>query len=293
MFGIESYRESIARVDAIAQRYSYHASIETWATCNAAYNFCPYPTLTRQGDKMSDDLFYKIIAEISEDDQYPEIISLGRANEPSLDRRIFKFSHRINDGLPNTKLHFFSNASPLNEENIKKPLEIKNIDLINISFNDHRPDQYEAVMQLPYCKTLDNLDALHRIMRSRHTSTNVRVSRVGDGSDTDADYAAWVRDRFPDFWPMVGSRGDWMGLIDTNVTVPVPDVGCIQWYQLHILADGREAFCCIDAEGAHASGDANLMHALDIYNSTTAAALRKPALSRLHVDKCKTCVLTA
>jgi hypothetical protein len=286
------YRDHLASLAKTASYYPYNVSIETWAVCNAACNFCPYPTMERKGDRMSDALFFKIVDELSEGEEYPNIITLARVNEPFLDKRIFRFSHYINEKLPKTKLHYFSNASPLNQDNIDNLLNIKNIDLLNISFNDHRPAEYEQIMQLPFEKTLANLDLLHRILTERQTEFLVRVSRVGDGTQADADYAQWVLDRFPGFMPMVGSRGDWMGSVETEVTVPVPDVGCGQWFQLHILADGRQAFCCIDAEGAFATGDATKTHVLEIYRNAEWNELRQPGLSRCAVGKCDVCVIT-
>ncbi len=289
---IESYREYIQSIDADAQRYPHMVSIETWAVCNAACNFCPYPTMKRQGDRMSDALFYKIIDELAEGGRYPKIITLARVNEPFLDKRIFEFSHYINKKLPLTKLHYFSNAAPLNEANIRRFLEIKNIDLLNISFNDHRAVEYEQVMQLPFHKTLANVDLLHEILSTEKTTFPVRISRVGDGSEADRGFAEWVWQRFPYFGPAVTTRGDWMGYIETDVVAPVPDVGCSQWYQLHILADGREAFCCIDAEGTFATGNANTTNVIDIYNAPESLKLRDPSLSRCAVEKCDKCVIT-
>ena len=41
-----------------------HVHLETNALCNAACNFCPYPTLERKGTKMPDALIAKIIEDL-------------------------------------------------------------------------------------------------------------------------------------------------------------------------------------------------------------------------------------
>jgi sulfatase maturation enzyme AslB (radical SAM superfamily) len=64
----------------------YFVSIETLALCNAACEFCPYPTLTRHGQKMPVELFYKIVNDLA--DKSPAEIpnfTLNRVSEPLLD----------------------------------------------------------------------------------------------------------------------------------------------------------------------------------------------------------------
>lgn len=287
----EQYRQHLDELPRKAMRYPYHVSIETWAICNASCNFCPYPGMERKGDKMPDELFYRIIDELASGETQPEIITLARVNEPFVDNRIFKFAGYINNRLPNSKLFFFSNASPLHEKNIDSLLTLRNIGLLNISFNDHRKDEYEKAMGIPYEKTLANLEILHEKLKARRVAFQTRISRVGDGSAADAAYAAWAREKFPLFSPMVSMRCDWMGALRLKVTDPVPSFGCSQWFQLHILADGRKAFCCIDAEGALSRGNAHSSHVIDLYNQPEMLPLRSPGLSRADVPVCANCVL--
>ncbi|HEY9863067.1 MAG TPA: tetratricopeptide repeat protein, partial [Candidatus Obscuribacterales bacterium] len=131
--------------------YPLNVSIETFSSCNAACNFCPYPSLDRKGTKMSEDLFKKIIDELSEPKDYVlPSINLTRVNEPFLDKRIFEFMSYVNAKLPLTKIKLFTNASLLDEKKLDQLLEIKNFGSLTISFNDHRPVEYEKVMQIPF-----------------------------------------------------------------------------------------------------------------------------------------------
>jgi hypothetical protein len=71
---------------------------------------------------------------------------------------------------------------------------------------------------------------------------------------------------------------------------PVPDVGCRQWFNLHILSSGKSAFCCIDSDGRHGIGDAQSEHVInEIYNHPDKVKLRSAIASRLDVTACQFC----
>jgi radical SAM protein with 4Fe4S-binding SPASM domain len=80
--------------------------------------------------------------------------------------------------------------------------------------------------------------------------------------------------------------------VDTLVS-PVPDVGCGQWFNINVLADGKVAFCCIDSEGKWVLGDVNEQHLLEIYNQPKRRALRESLLNRTQLLQCATCSLLA
>ncbi len=64
MATLPSYESDLATLQARCVDYPATVSIETFVHCNAAYDFCPYPQLTRKGDLMSDALFEKIIEDL-------------------------------------------------------------------------------------------------------------------------------------------------------------------------------------------------------------------------------------
>jgi hypothetical protein len=116
----------------------------------------------------------------------------------------------------------------------------------------------------------------------------VRVSRVGDETPADDDFQDWVRQEFPLFEAIVVPRADWMGLAP-ETEFDVPDVGCLQWFQLKFLPDGREAYCCQDATGRFGRGNVAEQHALDIYNHPDRRRLRANLPSRKTVEVCRQC----
>jgi hypothetical protein len=291
---VEDYRRVLReRKESRYLNYPYQVSFETLALCNATCDFCPYPGLSRKGATMSDALIAKIIEECRAipSDLPIQIVPL-RVNEPFLDKRIFDICKSVNDTLPNAEIQLFSNGSPLNAKNLSKLAELKKIGRLVISLHENRPDIYERVVGIPFERTIRNIEALHEMKVSGTIDFPVEISRVGDGSDQDEDFCRWGREKFPLFITYSTARADWIGAVETLVS-PVPQVGCGQWFNINVLADGKVAFCCIDSEGRWGFGDANEQHILEIYNQPERRALRESLRNRSELAQCANCSLLA
>ena len=185
---------------------------------------------------------------------------------------------------------FFSNGSPLNEANLRRLAAIRNVSKLVISLNEYRPEEYERLMGIRFERTIGNLRTLHALKERGEIAFAVEIHRVGDGSEHDGLFRLWVTDRFPLFKSSSGPRGNWMGAVDTLVS-PASDVCCTQWFKINVLATGKVAFCCIDAEAVSCIGDVAGEHLLEIYNQPARRELRAGAASRLHVSECAGCPL--
>lgn len=272
--------------------YPTEVSIETQAVCNAACSFCPYPTIERKGQKMSDELLDKIIIDLLE---IPPEVRFGiapfKVSDPFLDKRIFDFSKRINRELPNADLRFFTNGAPLTDKNLEKLAEISNITHLWISLNDSDSDRYEKLMGIPFAKTIERMDSLHRMVQNGYPH-QICVSRVQDFSNGDAEFLRFVRDRYPLFRGMITKRSNWVGQISTNFDKTVPPVACGRWFEISIMSTGKVALCCMDGEGNHVIGDVNNASVLDIYNSPSFRKMRQFLSSRKGAaSPCDTCNL--
>jgi hypothetical protein len=62
--------------------------------------------------------------------------------EPMLE--VLEYLRRVNARVPHASLVWFTNGSPLNKRNLMRLAEIRNTAFVNVSFNDHRQDAYEA-----------------------------------------------------------------------------------------------------------------------------------------------------
>jgi hypothetical protein len=243
---------------------------------------------------MPDSLIEKIIRDMSDiPPQAPFHVTLARINEPFLDRRIFQIARQIEDSIPHASLIFFSNGSPLNKEALDKLVELKRIYVLNISFNDHRRDHYENIMRIPYETTVERLDDLHARIIAGSLNFGVRVSRVSDGTEADAEFIHFVRKRWPCFDVANYRRADWLGDVQTMVS-QVPNAGCHQWFTLSFLADGRQSFCCLDSDGKFGTQkNVRDQHLLELYNLPSRRKLRETVISRLQVPICRGCSLLA
>jgi hypothetical protein len=289
-----AYAESVRAMRASYLDYPMTVSIETFSKCNAACDFCPYPTLERQGERMPTELFRKIIGDLEQIPREHEFsVNLSRVNEPFLDTRLLDMYREVNARLPNASLVFFTNGTPLTARHIDELAALERVKFLILSFNSHDRDEYQRTMQLDYDLVMRKLDLLHDAVVSGKLRFPVTLSRVGDASQGDADFVRFCKSRFPAFATHVAPRADWMGSVNVKVVQPVPRAPCAQWFKLHFLANGDEAFCCIDATGRHGSANVRDRNALDIYNHPSRRGLREALPSRQHVRECKGCVLLA
>jgi len=266
--------------------------LETFAQCNAACNFCPYPKLERKGERMDDTLIQKVLGDLK--DIPPTLnfqLSPFKVSEPFLDKRLFDILQEINAKLPNASITLTTNASPLTEQSLTRLSSIRNLSYLWISFNDHREAEYEATMQLPYKRTIERLDMLHRYRMSGKFPLSVILSRVGDGTQMDMEFTHWANRHYPGFETYIFPRMGWLGEAEVNLTnaPAVPNAPCIRWFELSITATGKVAHCYADGQAKYPIGDVSKQHVLEIYNSPQYRSLRERTVSRKHVEPCNQC----
>lgn len=265
---------------------------EIQAICNAACTFCVYPTMERKGDKMSDELIDKVINDLKAiPKELPFTISPFKVSDPFLDKRIFSVCEKINHELPNAKLRLFTNGSPLTEKIVDEIAEIKNVVHLWISLNEYEKEAYENTMKLPFDKTIEKLNVLHKRVENGY-SHSVVISRVCDNSVEDAKFKAFLAQHYPLFECMLIGRSDWAGQVEIGNSKAVPPTGCSRWYEINIMASGKVALCCMDGEGKHVIGDVNQQSVLEIYNSHDYKKMRQYTFSRLAAAApCDVCIL--
>lgn len=289
---LSKYRRYLKKLQSERMSFPLEVSIETWAHCNATCDFCPYSELNRKGQKMSTDLFHKIIGDLENiTNGKLLLINLSRVNEPFLDPRIFEFSKTINQKLPFAQLCFYTNGSVLSKEKQQKLLEIQNIYFFVISLNDHRPSDYKRKMGLSFERTTKYLDNLHRLVELRKFIYPVIVSKISEYKELDNEFITWCNTRYPCFEARATRLGQWLD--KPVVNNDFPDAGCTQWFKVNILSNGKAAYCSIDSEGSHGIGDVTKETITDIYMHASKIALRKSGISRKLNKLCSSCSLLA
>lgn len=285
------YDAGIARMrHSLYMDYPKHVHLETQARCNASCNFCPYPNLNRKHTKMSDELIDKILNELTEIPREMNLqISPFKVSEPFLDVRLFDVLKKINNLLPQAKIALTSNSTPITEDKLEALQEFKNIQYLWISFNDHREEEYERVMGLPYQRTRQRLEMIHDAFTEGDVYFPVVLSRVGDGTIVDREFVDWVGINYPLFQSNVFARMEWMGQVKGLNVFEVPNMGCERWFELSITATGEVAHCCADGQAEFPIGNVNDQHVLEVYNSPEYRKLREATVSRLSVHPCNKC----
>ena len=267
--------------------YPAAVHLETWAKCNAACSFCPYPTMDRQGIKMSGALINKILTDLEDipkDQQF--FFSPFKVNEPFLDKRLPSLLEHVNRRLPNAIFTLFSNGTPHTEEKIIRIAALKNVRHLWISLNDHRPNHYEATMKMPLARTLRRIDLLHN-MPFPH---RVVISRVCDNTPADNDFAMLVENRWPRFEVSLLQRQAWIDDFEHDaISTEVPVSKCDRWWEIEITSTGRTALCCMDGHAKYSIGDVSKQHVLEVYNSPDYKRMRAGDQTRQHYTPCKIC----
>jgi radical SAM protein with 4Fe4S-binding SPASM domain len=266
-----------------------HVHLETMAKCNAACSFCPYSSLERQGVVMEDALIEKVVNDLGDIPCLHSFqLSPFKVNEPFLDDRLMDLLAMFQERLPNANITLTTNASPLTEKKLTQLAAFTRIGYLWISFNDHREIEYEQTMQLPYKRTLERLEMIHKAKSEQRLATRVVLSRVSDGSFADQDFVTWVKTHFPLFEISLFPRGGWIGQV-TGPAAPPPSVGCSRWFDVSITATGVVAHCCMDGKAEFPIGNIRDEHVLDIYNKPDFRRLRENLKTRLEVDPCRNC----
>jgi sulfatase maturation enzyme AslB (radical SAM superfamily) len=262
----------------------FEISLETYAKCNAACTFCPYPTLDRIGERMPDELIDRLVQEMAKF-QRPFNFSPFKVNEPLLDKRVLPLCERMNQDVPKAEIRIFSNGSTLTPVNVERIGRLINLNHLWVSLNSCEKDEYELLMRLPFDRTIANLDALHKTVEDGGFHHEVVVSTVGGPNDKFKNY---VHHRWPLFKCVLIKRDAWIDFTNSQDLI-VPQMPCARWFELNIMADGKVALCCMDSRGDYSIGDVNSMTLLEVYNAPLYRRRRESMLNRQEVKPCSTC----
>lgn len=139
--------------------------IETVSACNRRCTYCPNYSIQRAAGYMGEDLFYKIIDELSEM-KFSGRFSPHFYGEPLLDKRIVTFITYTRNKLPNAFIKLFTNGDFLTYELFLTLLNA-GVDVFRIAQHDRQPsttmmntlqkmDNKTLVKHVEYIKYFDN-----------------------------------------------------------------------------------------------------------------------------------------
>lgn len=263
----------------------FEVSLETLSLCNAACEFCPYPTVSRRGTRMPDELIDRLVDEMATFER-PFFLAPFKLNEPLLDKRLIPLCERVNRDVPNATLKLFTNGSALAPDKVEGAARLRNVAYLWVSLNAHEPDEYERVMRMSFERTAKRLDGLH----ASGFSHPVILSAVARGEPHDEAFRFYCFQRWPKFTALVIKRDAWLGYTEAGTDI-VPDAPCSRWLELSVMATGKVAHCCMDSgeDPRWTIGDLTRQTMREVYNAPLWRERRERLLSRKQLDDRSPC----
>ena len=156
----------ILETDPISRLYPKIVHLETQAVCNAKCSFCEYDSLSRKGEKMSDENIMKIISDLSSIHPSRNVqIQPYKISEPFLEKRLPWIVDEILSKIKGSSIRLISNGNLMTEEKIDWLIDRSNLEKrdnkkpinINISLNSLDKAKYEKLMQINYDRTVKHI----------------------------------------------------------------------------------------------------------------------------------------
>lgn len=114
----------------------YTILIETNPVCNRKCSYCPNAKNPRKGKLMSEEIFYKIIDELSEIN-FKGKICPHFFGEPLLDKRLPKLLKYAKDKLPNVRIVIYTNGDLLTIDLFKELVKL-GVNIIEVTEHDEK-----------------------------------------------------------------------------------------------------------------------------------------------------------
>lgn len=268
--------------------YPSQVHIETVARCNARCEFCVYPDIERKGRKMSDELFRKILSDLSKiPAEHRYSVVPYKINDPFLDPGIIDKLRWINEELPHARIILTTNAIALTRKHIEGLNTVRNFEFLWLSLNGYDRASYRRRM---------GVDAFDRVVQNIHKVRKwfrypevVRIGRVNTNTDEDQRFYRFVRETFGEQrWVAGNMQGDFLGDVDQCYPT-IPEMPCCHWFELSITCTGKVSLCCMDGHCHYPIGDVRKQGALDVYNGKQYRLLREKGFRRKAVQPCAAC----
>ena len=241
--------------------------IETVNRCNGKCSFCPVNRRldSRPFTKMDDDLFKKIINELS-NIRYTGTIGLQSNNEPLLDKNIISKLNMIKAVCPTAITFMYTNGTLLTVEKMMQILDagVKIIQIDN--YND----------QLVMHENIRLIDQHFRMINDNRYLSNVKII-VQSENIVRTNRGGNAPNKTP---------------IENKEYLMFKNTGCLlPFRQLVVRPDGKVSLCCQDAFGKVTLGDCKKQTLLEIWSGDKYSQLRKELHKngRKNLSLCKNC----
>ena len=255
-------------------------SLETLTTCNQKCYFCPVSIAPREDFAMPDELFARIVDELSTFVPTLESVFLQSYNEPTLDRRFLDQVRTLTSkGLPVAVL---SNGSGFTPQKTDAVIEMGSLRYLCVNLSTVDRERYQrdrGADHLPV--VLRNLE----YMQDKPVAEQMNIVVLGTGDATHDDDFAAIRERFGGSrftveQHVVMDRAGWLdvGLKAADRQRPMAgcdNVGSRPLQHLHITPHGKCVLCCEDYDEKYVVGDLTQSSITEVLEGDEIARLRR------------------
>ncbi len=273
-------------------------SLETMTACNQKCYFCPVSVAPRQDEVMPEELFVRIVGELTKFRSTLEGVFLQSYNEPTLDRLFVEHLRMLFDaGLPVAVLSNGSGLTPAKVDQILASGALRYL-CINLSTLDR--DRYKEDRGADHLNVvLRNLD----YFKDKPLAQQMRIVVLGEMDTTHrADFEA-VRDRFAGsrFEVEMHHATDRAGWLEVGRKTVEPKkhlagcdlIGSRPIQHLHVTPMGACIICCQDYDENYIVGDVSKNSIVEVLEGDEMAKIRRWAYGVEEAPDdfiCRTCV---
>ena len=267
--------------DDVARAYRLKiVSLELMTACNQKCYFCPVSVAPRENEAMPEELFERIVDELTQFRGTLDAVFLQSYNEPTIDRRFVEHCKTL--FAADLPVAVLSNATGLTPQKIDAlaeagPLRYICINLSTLDHERYKHDRGEDHVSL----VLRNLD----YAKDRPLAEEMKIVVLGVGdAQHDADFDAIAKrfagSRFGVERHVVMDRAGWL---DVGLKPPerkrhlagCDNVGSRPLQHLHITPRGRCVLCCEDYDERYVVGDLTKNTIAEVLEGDEIAKLRR------------------
>jgi len=278
----------------IFPKYVY---IEPINQCNARCTMCGIDFKKKKKEFLSEELFEKIVRELSQYAEYLERVGLYVDCEPLLDPDL---AHKIEKlkkiGIRKTYLN--SNASLMDSERAEELIRA-GLDMIYITIDSMVPERYESIRRgLKFDNVYRNTVEFIRLRDKLNPNLMIRIQMILQDINRDEAEA------FLEHWKPMASKIDqvtvrqphnWGSAIDIEVPEDKKLINrfpCIAlWSTLGIHSNGDVNLCCIDFANSVPLGNVRQQSIAEIWRGDKLRQIRQIHLQgkRAKISICNGC----
>jgi len=280
-------------------RFPKYFLIETINTCNARCIMCGIDFDKKAKQVIDDDLFDKMVTEISQYADHVEKVMLYLDGEPLLDKRMpQKVAKMKAAGVK--KVNLASNASLLDDKRALALIEA-GLDEIYITLDSLKPEVYEAIrVRLNFNEVYNNILGFIALRDQLNPKLLIRIQMIQQDlnfDEGDAFLEHWRTRLQPTDQIVVQKAHNWANGVDVHKFGDESDINnypCIAlWGTFVAHVDGTVPLCCMDTDTKHLLGDLRTQSIAEVWQGQVMNRLRKMHLDgeRKDIPLCDGCTL--